>query len=63
MRTLPAPASPVARATYPVMEVVIEALVGFSMLLPPRESRPGDSGTGYSLAELGDDLVEVFFAQ
>ena len=45
------------------MEVAIEVLVGLNMLLPPRESRPGDSGTGYSLAELGDDLVEVFFAQ
>ena len=45
------------------MEVVIEVLVGLSILLPPPENRPGDSGTGYALAELGDGLVEVFFAQ
>ena len=45
------------------MEVVIEILVRLSTLLPLQESRPGILARGILSLKLGDDLVEVFFAQ
>lgn len=47
------------------MEVVIEALVGLSAVLPRPAGKavPGILARGILSLKLGDDLVEVFFAQ